>query len=432
MRALSPILSSSRFLVVNAFRLRTFVILLSFISPMSEAVAGTQSACAAHFDAGGSVLRGTTYSSFDEYPGVRKRTATDALTELLTKRSFAIVSSDDASGSLTATGTIGGREAQTVTFTVTPIPTGVRLSFQHRLGVGTHGRDDQVQEDLCRILADVVPIIRQRILNAPAPAAAHAVIAGERVVGEGRFVRKGRPADYLELNAGWFTTRQSGRTVRGTYEVQGDKLILTTAALAVPAVGFFISKDAIRDDEGSVWEREMVLTNDEIVNLVKADLGDDIVIAKIKNAPKVQLDVSTDALVSLKKAKVSSFVMSAMIERAARPASATPAANADSVQSKPPESAAPAVTAPPAQPCADVDYLGIIQAVTGGGQMAGWNAYGGRVRNRASYSKEVDFTWTMNARAETGTFRIPAGQYIDVNLGQGHAPPTNVRMVTCR
>jgi hypothetical protein len=255
------------------------------------------------------------------------------------------------------------------------------------------------------------------------------------VAAEGRYVRKGRPADYLELNAGRFMTRQGGRTLSGTYETQGDKLILTTPALAIPAVGRFISKDSIRDADGSVWEREAVLTNEDVAGLVKADLGDEIVIAKIRNAPKVQLDVSTDALVALKKARVSSAIIAAMIERVARQSAATSAASAEAAQSKPPESAAPVATAPPNQPfspCADVDYLGVIQAVTGGGQMAGWNAYGGRVRNRASYAKEVDFSWIMNFRAETGTFRIPAGQYIDVNLGQGPAPPTNVQVVTCR
>lgn len=103
-----------------------------------------------------------------------------------------------------------------------------------------------------------------------------------------------------------------------------------------------------------------------------------------------------------------------------------------------PRAPAPVVAAPasssatPSSPCADVDYQGVIQAVTGGGEMSGWNAYGGRVRNRASYTKEVDFAWVMNGRQETGTFRIPAGQFIDVNLGQGRRPPTQVRIVTCR
>lgn len=86
----------------------------------------------------------------------------------------------------------------------------------------------------------------------------------------------------------------------------------------------------------------------------------------------------------------------------------------------------------PASPCADIDYLGVTLAVEGGGQMAGINAYGGRVRNRASYAKEVDFAWVMNGREETGTFLVPAGQFIDVDLGRGSEPPTNVRVVSCR
>jgi hypothetical protein len=97
----------------------------------------------------------------------------------------------------------------------------------------------------------------------------------------------------------------------------------------------------------------------------------------------------------------------------------------------PPQVSAPtSVTLPPS--CADIDYFGVVQAVTGGGQMAGWNGYGGRVRNRANYTKEVQFAWFMNGRAETGTFRVPAGQFIDVALGQGPQPPTNVRVIACR
>jgi peptidylprolyl isomerase len=119
---------------------------------------------------------------------------------------------------------------------------------------------------------------------------------------------------------------------------------------------------------------------------------------------------------------------------AAPTAPAVPAQPATTpVAPPPPVVAQPPAAAPvPASPCADIDYLGVVQVVTGGGMMAGTNAYGGRVRNRASYTKEVDFAWVMNGSEETGTFRIPAGQFIDVNLGSGSAPPTNVRVVDCR
>jgi hypothetical protein len=411
--------------------------LLSLISPVSQAFAATPSACFANFDSGGSVLRGTTYSSFEEYPGVRKRAATDALTQALTKRSFTILSSDDASGSLTAAGTIGGRESQTVTFSVMPMPGGVRLSFQHRLGIGTHGRDDRIQEDLCHVLGEVLPIIRQRILDAPAPAPApapgDAVALGQKVVVEGRYLRKGRPTDYLELNAGRFTTRQSSQTVSGTYELQGDKLILTTPAMAVPAVGRFISKDSIRDGEGAVWEREAVLTNDEVVSLVKVDLGDEIVIAKIKNAPKVQLDVSTDALVTLKKSRVSSPVIAAMIERAARQSTTTSAASPDPAQSRPAESAAPVVKAPP-NPCADIELMGLLKEDMR--PMSPLIIYIAQARNTSNVARVVRLQWLdMYGQAMQSTIQIGGGQITKVQLAAQEPfqrQPVELRIASCQ
>jgi hypothetical protein len=109
-------LSRSVRVAASAPRLFSLTILLSLIAPPTKIAANTPSACVANFESGGSVLRGTTYWSFEEYPGVRKRTATEALTQSLTKESFVIVSSDDASGSLTAAGSIGGREAQNSNF----------------------------------------------------------------------------------------------------------------------------------------------------------------------------------------------------------------------------------------------------------------------------------------------------------------------------
>ncbi len=47
-----------------------------------------------------------------------------------------------------------------------------------------------------------------------------------------------------------------------------------------------------------------------------ADLGDDLVIGKIRQAPWKALDVSTDALVRLKQQGVSKAVLDAMLKRA--------------------------------------------------------------------------------------------------------------------
>jgi hypothetical protein len=64
-----------------------------------------------------------------------------------------------------------------------------------------------------------------------------------------------------------------------------------------------------------------VVTNDTVVKLVKAGLGDDAVIAKIRSS-KTQFDLSADGLIALKGAGVSSAVMAAMIAPPPVPAAA--------------------------------------------------------------------------------------------------------------
>ncbi len=67
--------------------------------------------------------------------------------------------------------------------------------------------------------------------------------------------------------------------------------------------------------EASQRPTERPLTNDDLLALIKLDLGDDTVIAKIRQAPEEALDVSTESLVSLKKAGVNKAVIDAMIKR---------------------------------------------------------------------------------------------------------------------
>jgi hypothetical protein len=73
---------------------------------------------------------------------------------------------------------------------------------------------------------------------------------------------------------------------------------------------------------------EKPFDNAEIVKLTKADLGDAVIIAKIKSAPSVQFATGTDDLVKLKQSGVSKDVIAAMIERASGGAAAAPANHA--------------------------------------------------------------------------------------------------------
>lgn len=86
------------------------------------------------------------------------------------------------------------------------------------------------------------------------------------------------------------------------------------------------------------------LTNSDVVAMAKADLGDAVVIARIQQAPREKLDVTTDALILLKQQGVSKAVIESMVKRTAQrnapaavspPPSQTPGADVKQTGSKP-------------------------------------------------------------------------------------------------
>ncbi len=60
---------------------------------------------------------------------------------------------------------------------------------------------------------------------------------------------------------------------------------------------------------------EKTLTNAEVVKLVKLGIGDDVVLAKIRQAPTVDFKLETDDLGTLKGAGVSGKIIAAMLDR---------------------------------------------------------------------------------------------------------------------
>jgi len=269
----------------------------------------------------------------------------------------------------------------------------------------------------------------------------------------GVYVSSTRAQLQLKLDGSLTIRSANGGISPGRFTVNGDTLtLIDSKGNSYP---YTIRGDNLYNSSGGLaWIRQggaptpaaavaaptaIALQNADIIKLVNVGIDDGTIIAKI-GASKCQFDTSTDALIQLKKSNVSAAVLKAMVgtgksmQENGPPTSASTAPNqvAPASTSEASPQTPRTIVTPPASPCADIDYLGVIQAVTGGGQMAGINAYGGRVRNRAPYTKEVDFAWVMNGRGETGTFRVPAGEFIDVNLGQGSRPPTDVRVVTCR
>lgn len=408
-------------------------LILTWVGP---AALGQLSLCNANFRVGGSVLRGTTYTSVEEYRGAYHSAVVAALKQAVAEQSFMFTELDRTAGAYVATGTIGDRELQEVTFTITPYPGGTRLSFNHRLGIGTRGHDEAVQQDLCRILSKITPILRERVVNAATRSDAsdlRPTLSIDAEASQGRYLRYDHPSDYLELRGGRFKAQEGDNQFNGTYEIRGDKLILTTPLLAVPLVGRFLSKDKIHDPDGFDWEREQVLTNADVVELAKAGLDDEIVIAKVKNAPAAKLDVSTGALIALKKAKVSSVVVAAMVERSSRPTSAAPVSRANDSG----ESAAPRVAPtpkPPPNPCADIELMGLYKEDMR--PVSPLIIYLAQVRNSSNVTRVVRLEWLdMYGQAMQATLQVGGGQIAKAQLAAQEPfqrQPIELRLASCQ
>jgi len=81
-----------------------------------------------------------------------------------------------------------------------------------------------------------------------------------------------------------------------------------------------------------------VLTNESVVTLVKAGLGEDLIISKLRSSQN-QFDVSTDSILKLKREGVSDKIIQTMIESAGPQATPAPALPA-------PAPAAPSIVTP--------------------------------------------------------------------------------------
>jgi hypothetical protein len=73
---------------------------------------------------------------------------------------------------------------------------------------------------------------------------------------QGRYSRKGKPTDFMELNAdGTAGLRQDGHSVRGNYTVNGDAIAFTSPQMPGLTSRGHVTADTIKDDEGIIWEK---------------------------------------------------------------------------------------------------------------------------------------------------------------------------------
>ncbi len=135
----------------------------------------------------------------------------------------------------------------------------------------------------------------------------------------GKYVRKGKSSDYLELSPdGTFSLQQNGKGYGGNYRVQGDTLTLTSPP-SKNELKVRLTGHSMVDPDGEVWEKQgepqkasaAQLTIDQIIQMVTAKLPDDIIITTIQKSSS-KFDLTPEALIKLKTAGVSDAVIRAM------------------------------------------------------------------------------------------------------------------------
>ena len=80
----------------------------------------------------------------------------------------------------------------------------------------------------------------------------------------------------------------------------------------------FVSACLLLGVASAAAQSAKALTNEDILVLVKVGLADEVIIAKIQQAPEEALNVSTETVLNLSKAGVGQGVIKAMVERAAK------------------------------------------------------------------------------------------------------------------
>lgn len=142
------------------------------LQPGGAAAETSDSNCRANFSIKGSVVRGTTYMTFDEFQGLTQMAAIDALIASLGRESFAILSTDKNAGVIRATRQPEGGKPRPLDFSVVPISGGARVSVVQKLHPGDRGHDDDVRDQFCKVIGSVAealpkPSPRPPKINSP-------------------------------------------------------------------------------------------------------------------------------------------------------------------------------------------------------------------------------------------------------------------------
>lgn len=137
----------------------------------------------------------------------------------------------------------------------------------------------------------------------------------------GKYVSKRTSSDFLDISTdGKFSLSHDGKSIGGSYKIQGDTLNLTFQQNRSMTAKFRFVGDTIVDPDGIVWEKQgqsqkatTQLTVDQIIQMVAAKLPDDVIITTIQKSNS-KFELTPEALIKLKTASVSDAVIRAMTQ----------------------------------------------------------------------------------------------------------------------
>jgi hypothetical protein len=259
----------------------------------------------------------------------------------------------------------------------------------------------------------------------------------------GKYIRKDKSNDYIDFSPdGTFSLQQDGKNYRGNYSVQENTITVQVLKVRETSIMRMIGNKLVQSS-GAVWENpsepenaSVKLTNDMVIQLVKAGLSDQIIVTAIRQATNKDFDLTTTGLIALKKAEVSDAVIVGMLEKD------TPATVAEvKTQQKEPtlnetENSAP--TPVSQNGCSGIEAMGIyknsIFSADMGGGVVEWLA---KIRNNTSVTKIVVFGWVdMYGKQIKAQAQIKGGEIsslrLDMTQARVIAPVKELRLISCQ
>ena len=123
-------------------------------SPLEAAVRSNAN-CRSNFTVSGSMVRGTSYETYDEYPASEYTAGLATVEAAIARAGLVIESTERTAGTLHAVGKNDKGKDIRYAFTVVPTSGGVRVTVGRDLRLGTHGSDGTMQDEMCKVLSTI-------------------------------------------------------------------------------------------------------------------------------------------------------------------------------------------------------------------------------------------------------------------------------------